>query len=56
MELIDLERNSHKIGEAKVNEEGCLTREVNGVEIIQIEEKTTEDVKKNMAINLWRMR
>ncbi len=51
-----LESNKHKISEPFRNENGTLIRKVDGVEIIQIEEKTEADRKKNEAINLWRMR
>tara|TARA_R110002073_G_C9369913_1_gene572113 strand:+ start:952 stop:1131 length:180 start_codon:yes stop_codon:yes gene_type:complete len=56
IDLKDLEKNSHKIGKDYINEEGNLIRKVDGVEIIQIEEKTEEDRRLNNAINLWRMR
>ena len=56
IDLKDLEKNSHKIGKDYINEEGNLIRKVDGVEIIQIEEKTEEDRQLNNAINLWRMR
>lgn len=56
MELKDLEKNSHKIGEDYRDEKRNLIRKVDGVEIIQIEEKTEEDRRMNNAINLWRMR
>lgn len=55
-DLKDLEKNSHKIGKDYRDEEGNLTRKVDGVEIKQIEEKTEEDRRLNNAINLWRMR
>jgi len=56
MDLNDLKKNEHKISEPYKNENGQLIREVDGKKIIQIEEKTPEDVAKNNAINLWRMR
>ena len=49
--LEQLERNSHLISEMK---DGC--RFVNGVKIVQIEEKTEKDRIRNRNINLWRMR
>lgn len=54
--LRDLEKNSHKIGKAYRDDNNDLIREVDGVEIKQIEEKTPEDIRKNELINLWRMR
>lgn len=54
--LKDLEKNNHKIGKKYRDKKGNLIRKVDGVEIKQIEEKTTEDRKLNNAINLWRMR
>ena len=52
----DLKKNEHKIGKAYVNEDRNLVRIVDGKEIIQIEEKTEEDIRMNNVINLWRMR
>ena len=45
-----------KISNSYINEKGKLIRDVDGVEIIQIEEKTLKDVRMNEAINLWRTR
>ncbi len=44
-----------KISEAYLDENKNLVRIVDGEKIIQIEEKTEADKRKNEAINLWRM-
>ena len=52
----EYKRNKTKISNSYTNKNGKLIRDVDGVEIIQIEEKTLKDVRMNEAINLWRMR
>tara|TARA_R110000803_G_scaffold181686_1_gene244089 strand:- start:225 stop:404 length:180 start_codon:yes stop_codon:yes gene_type:complete len=52
----EYKRNKSKISNSYINKNGKLIRDVDGVEIIQIEEKTLKDVRINEAINLWRMR
>ena len=54
--LEDLEKNSQKISEAYNDENGNLIRKVDGVEVIQIEEKTERQKRLNNTINLYRMR
>lgn len=51
-----LNKNEHKIKDAYRDENGNLIREVDGKKIIQIEEKTEEDIRLNNIINLWRIR
>jgi len=52
----DLIKNSHKISEGYKDKNGNLIRKVDGIEILQIEEKTEDDRSLNRSINLWRMR
>ena len=52
----EYKRNKTKISNSYINKNGKLIRDVDGVEIIQIEEKTLKDVRMNEAINLWRTR
>tara|TARA_R110000851_G_scaffold18622_1_gene58363 strand:+ start:504 stop:683 length:180 start_codon:yes stop_codon:yes gene_type:complete len=52
----EYKRNKSKISNSYINKNGKLIRDVDGVEIIQIEEKTLKDVRMNEAINLWRTR
>jgi len=54
--LQELEKNKDLISELKKDENNNNIRVVNGQEIIQIEEKTQEDIDLNYRINLWRMR
>ena len=54
--LKDLEKHKHKIGKKYRDEQGNLIRKVDGVEIIQIEEKTENDRRLNKIINIWRTR
>jgi len=54
--LKELEKNKDLISELKKDENNNDIRIVNGQEIIQIEEKTQEDIDLNYRINLWRMR
>jgi len=54
--LKELEKNKHLISELKKDENNNNIRVVNGQEIIQIEEKTQEDIDLNYRINIWRMR
>ncbi len=65
--FIDMKKNNFKdlehlkklknlISDKTIDEDGKLIRYVNGKKIIQIPEKTIEDIRKNEAINLWRMR
>ena len=44
------------ISELEKDENGNCFRIVNGEKIIQIEEKTENDIALNRDINLWRMR
>ena len=44
-----------KISEVYLDENKNLVRIVDGEKIIQIEEKTEADKRKNEDINLWRM-
>ena len=44
------------ISELEKDENGNCFRIVNGEKIIQIEEKTENDIELNIDINLWRMR
>ncbi len=45
-----------KITKEEIDENGNPFRLVNGEKIIQIEEKTEYDRRKNEVINIWRMR
>ena len=45
-----------KISDPYRNKEGLLIRKVDGIEIVQIEEKTEYDRRFNSYVNLWRMR
>ena len=51
----ELEKNEHLISDLK-NEDGKKIRIVDDKKIIQIEEKTQEDIDFNRICNLWRMR
>ena len=51
----ELEKNEHLISDLK-NEDGKKIRIVDDKKIIQIEEKTQEDIDFNRRCNLWRMR
>ena len=46
----------HLISDSYIDENNDLIRVVDGQKIKQIEELTENDVRKNNAINLWRMR
>jgi len=54
--LEELKKNEHLISVLKKDKNGNDIRVVDGLEIIQIEEKTQEDIDLNYRINLWRMR
>ena len=49
-------KKQNLISDAYRGEQNQLLRNVDGKEIIQIEEKTQADRDMNEAINLWRMR
>ena len=53
---MDAKEAKKLISELQVDENGRQFRIVGGKKIYQIEEKTEADVRKNEAINLWRLR
>jgi len=44
------------VSDLRIDENGNQVREVGGQKIIQIEEKTEADRKRNESINRWRLR